>query len=85
MTESYPDWRKGIRRGFKWGLILSAVLTLPNLFMPQGDPAPGYSAAAVLRDELVQPAFWPNIAGIFGMFFVVIFVIATLIGAFRPS
>ena len=85
MTEPYPDWDMGLRRGVKWGLIIATLLTLPNLFIPQGDPAPGVEIADIVRRQLATPSFWFEELGLFAVFFAVVFVIATLIGAFRPS
>ena len=85
MVEPYPSWKKGVRRGFKWGLIVSALLTLPNLFLPIGDPIPGAPLGPIIRHQLVEPLFWLNILGIFGSIFVVVFLLTALLGAFRPD
>jgi hypothetical protein len=85
MTEPYPNWRKGIRKGIKWGLILSVLFALPNVFIPLEHPAPFSSPADVWRHEITQAYFWLNILSLFGMFFVVSFVVASLIAAFRPE
>jgi hypothetical protein len=85
MTKSYPDWRHGIRKGIKRGLLLSTFFTLPQLFSPIGDPADGYSAADVWWQEIHKAYFLGDIAGIFGMMFVFIFVVTSVTAAFRPD
>ena len=84
MTDTYPHWKKGMRVGVKWALILSALITLPSVLIPMGDPAPGHSAAAVWRHEIATVDFWLNGLGLFGVIFIVVFAVAVVIGAFRP-
>ncbi|MEI6788559.1 MAG: hypothetical protein WCL49_08785 [bacterium] len=76
---------KGIKIGAAWGLGLAVVATIPQLFMPIGEPRRGADLIAMAKADWHRGDFWAERMFSFLVLFVVGFVIAGLIGAFSPE
>ena len=71
--------------GTAWGLGLAVVTTIPQLFMPIGEARRGADLIAMAKADWHHGDFWMERTFGFVVMFLFGFLVAGLIGAFRPE